>query len=89
MGGSRIETAKRTLVMLLRAPPSQGTQFNIFSFGSRCSSLWESSVAYTESTLAAAVSVFGSIFIAVSLSYNLPGRRSMLTECRLIMAVLR
>jgi hypothetical protein len=89
MGGSRIETAKRTLVMLLRALPSQGTQFNIFSFGSRCSSLWESSVAYTESTLAAAVSVFGSKFIAVSLSYDLPGRRSMLTECRLITAVPR
>jgi hypothetical protein len=46
-------------------------------------------MAYTESALAAAVSVFGSIFIAVSLTYDLPGRRSMLTECRLIMAVPR
>ncbi|THG97065.1 hypothetical protein EW026_g4879 [Hermanssonia centrifuga] len=51
MGGDRIETAKRTLVMLLRCLPSQGTSFNIFSFGSRCDSLWQMSMQYDASTL--------------------------------------
>ncbi|EKM57240.1 uncharacterized protein PHACADRAFT_254902 [Phanerochaete carnosa HHB-10118-sp] len=51
MGGSRIQTAKKTLVMLLRALPSQGTHINIFSFGSRCDSLWNRSVLYDESAL--------------------------------------
>ena len=56
MQGSRIETAKRTLVMLLRALPSQGTYFNIISFGTLCDNLWHRSVPYDESTLEFAVS---------------------------------
>ncbi|THG93987.1 hypothetical protein EW026_g7389 [Hermanssonia centrifuga] len=40
MQGERIETAKRTLVMLMRSLPSKGTSFNIFSFGNHCDSLW-------------------------------------------------
>ncbi|PSR78278.1 hypothetical protein PHLCEN_2v7474 [Hermanssonia centrifuga] len=51
MRGDRIETAKRTLVMLLRCLPSQGTSFNIFSFGHRCDSLWQKSMQYDASTL--------------------------------------
>ncbi|GJE91690.1 hypothetical protein PsYK624_078400 [Phanerochaete sordida] len=51
MEGGRIAMAKRALVMLLRALPAQGTRVNIFSFGSRCDSLWESSVLYDERTL--------------------------------------
>ena len=58
MDGSRIDTAKRTLVMLLRALPSQGTHFNIFSFGTHCNSLWAGSVQYSEETLEAAVSIY-------------------------------
>ncbi|EKM57246.1 uncharacterized protein PHACADRAFT_183721 [Phanerochaete carnosa HHB-10118-sp] len=51
MDGSKIETAKKTLVMLLRALPSQGTHFNIFSFGSHCDSLWPQSIPYDGKTL--------------------------------------
>ena len=58
MTGDRIETAKKTLVMLLRALPSQGTHFNIFSFGSQCDSFWTYSVPYDENSLALAVSIY-------------------------------
>lgn len=60
MMGSRMETAKRTLVMLLRALPSQGTFFNIFSFGTYCDGLWHRSVPYDEKTMETAVSTAGS-----------------------------
>ncbi|THG94547.1 hypothetical protein EW026_g6946 [Hermanssonia centrifuga] len=55
MGGDRIETARRALVMLLRCLPSQGTRFNIFSFGRCCDSLWQKSMPYDVSTLEIAV----------------------------------
>lgn len=58
MGGGRIETAKETLVMLLRALPTKGTTFNIWSFGSSCDSLFAESMPYSASTLAQAVSPF-------------------------------
>ncbi|KAJ3529472.1 hypothetical protein NM688_g7850 [Phlebia brevispora] len=51
MNGNRIETAKRALVLLLRALPTNGTTFNIFSFGTRRDSLWEESRTYDEQTL--------------------------------------
>ncbi|KAI0696543.1 hypothetical protein BC835DRAFT_1519541 [Cytidiella melzeri] len=51
MKGSRIETAKNTLIMLLRSLPSSGTSFNIFTFSSRCENLFEGSVVYSEKTL--------------------------------------
>ena len=57
MQGSRIETAKRGLVMLLRSLPTKGTAFNILSFGNTPSSLWQTSRDYTESSLADAVSI--------------------------------
>ncbi|KIP04028.1 hypothetical protein PHLGIDRAFT_212597 [Phlebiopsis gigantea 11061_1 CR5-6] len=56
MMGSRIAMAKRTLVMLLRALPSQGTWFNIFSFGHYCDELWRRSVPYDEEGLRGATS---------------------------------
>ncbi|KAF4572545.1 hypothetical protein EYR36_007053 [Pleurotus pulmonarius] len=34
MSGNRIETAKETLVTLLKLLPAQGTKFNLYSFGS-------------------------------------------------------
>lgn len=56
MGGDRIGTAKRTLAMLLRMLPKEGTTFNIFSFGSSSSSLWTQSRPYNQSHLDIAVS---------------------------------
>ena len=58
MGGQRIETAKRALVMLLRALPTQNTWFNIFSFGSHSDSLWPQSVQYGEQSMMEAVCVY-------------------------------
>lgn len=71
MGGSRIKTAKKTLVMLLRALPSQGTTFNIFSFGTSCDSMWKKSLPYTESALKAAVSNCNSLHVLIWLSFVL------------------
>lgn len=55
MQGDRIETAKKTLVMLLRALPGKGTTFNIFSFGSECDSMSRGSLHYSEAALTRAV----------------------------------
>ena len=57
MSGDRIQTAKKTLVMLLRALPSQGTTLNIYSFGTVCDGMWKKSLPYTEQSLKYAVSV--------------------------------
>ncbi|PPQ89186.1 hypothetical protein CVT25_001154 [Psilocybe cyanescens] len=46
MAGHRIQHAKDALVLFLKSLPSQGTLFNIFSFGSGSSSLWNSSRGY-------------------------------------------
>jgi len=43
MSGASIETAKRTLAMLLHLLPNTQTTFNIFSFGDDVTSLWNSS----------------------------------------------
>ena len=56
MLGPRIDTAKNTLIMLLRSLPSRGTSFNVFQFSYECSSLWDKSVQYSEESLAKAVS---------------------------------
>lgn len=55
MRGQRIEKARSALVMLLRALPRKGTMFNIFSFGTTCTSLWGESMEYTSGTLAEVV----------------------------------
>jgi von Willebrand factor type A domain len=57
MSGLRIETAKRTLNILLRMLPGAFTTFNIFSFGSKADSLWPSSPGYTQDTLDYAVNI--------------------------------
>lgn len=41
MNGERISMAKKALVVLLRSLPHKGTHFNVLSFGSTCSALWE------------------------------------------------
>lgn len=57
MAKDRIQTAKKTLSMLLRFLPGRGaaTMFNIFSFGNHCDALWNSSSPYSNVTLAQAV----------------------------------
>lgn len=55
MSGSRIEQAKHALIIFLQSLPADGTFFNIFSFGSSCSSLWPSSRQYTPEALTIAV----------------------------------
>ena len=55
MSGSPIETAKRTLEMLLHLLPDSQTTFNIFSFGSKVDSMWGSSVSFNEATMQHAV----------------------------------
>ena len=62
MAGDRIETAKRGLMMLLRSLPAQGTTFNIFSFGTQCSSLWTKSASYNADSLCEAVRTSGVKF---------------------------
>jgi hypothetical protein len=62
MNGARIDTAKSTLIMLLRALPTRGTTFNIFTFGTDCDSEYGESVQYSEQTLAEAVRAF--VFIS-------------------------
>ncbi len=87
MGGDRIETAKRALVMLLRCLPSQGTRFNIFSFGRCCDSLWQKNMPYDASTLEIAVN---TVFFKFSVSAipNISSlRRCILTTCKPIMGV--
>jgi hypothetical protein len=57
MAGARIETAKRTLKMLLRMLPSSSTTFNIVSFGFESDSIWSSSKNYTQDVLDDAVRI--------------------------------
>lgn len=54
MEGSRIETARDTLISMLRMIPV-GSTFNIFSFGNNADSLWPQSLPYSAETLASAV----------------------------------
>jgi len=60
MIGDSIETAKRTLAMLLRLLPSTQTTFNIFSFGSIVTNFWRSSRGLDQTTLAEAVCFFST-----------------------------
>lgn len=60
MANSRIETAKKTLTMLLRMLPGKLTKLNIFSFGSHVDGLWRSSQMYTQANLEYAVSTVSS-----------------------------
>ncbi|KAI6141828.1 hypothetical protein BKA82DRAFT_4198722 [Pisolithus tinctorius] len=51
MQGDRIETAKCTLLMLLRLIPCSQTIFNIFRFGSEVYSLWAASCDYNQDSV--------------------------------------
>ncbi|KAG1770298.1 hypothetical protein EV702DRAFT_672376 [Suillus placidus] len=48
MNGAPMETAKRTLEMLLHLLPDSQTTFNIFSFGSKVDGLWRKSVSFDQ-----------------------------------------
>ncbi|KAF5391076.1 hypothetical protein D9757_003112 [Collybiopsis confluens] len=51
MGGQNIQLVREALVVLLRGLPTLETTFNIFSFGSKATKLWEASRAYSQDTL--------------------------------------
>ncbi|KAJ6542705.1 von Willebrand factor type A domain-containing protein [Mycena capillaripes] len=52
MMGPRIETAKRALIVMLRALPTKDSLIQIASFGSWCTTLWQDgSRAYNQATL--------------------------------------
>jgi hypothetical protein len=55
MANTRITTAKKALVMLLRMLPNSRTSFNIFSFGFEHDALWDHSQPYNEHNLESAV----------------------------------
>ena len=55
MNGNPMETAKRTLEMLIHLLPASQTTFNIFSFGSEVDGMWGSSVSFNEATMKHAV----------------------------------
>ncbi|KIK62195.1 hypothetical protein GYMLUDRAFT_242881 [Collybiopsis luxurians FD-317 M1] len=48
---SRMPLVREALVVLLRGLPTKHTTFNLLSFGSRTTKLWESSQLYTQETL--------------------------------------
>ncbi|KIK70397.1 hypothetical protein GYMLUDRAFT_32399 [Collybiopsis luxurians FD-317 M1] len=83
MEHDRIDTAKRTLGMLLRMLPQNNSFFNIVSFGSTTDSLWGDSQMYTQHTLDIATSTvdrmeanFGGTEIFNALRNVLSSRRS-------------
>jgi len=58
MSGAPIETAKRTLGMLLHLLPDSQTTFNIFSFGTEADGMWGTSVSFNDTTMKHAVIMF-------------------------------
>jgi hypothetical protein len=55
MSGNPMDTAKRTLEMLLHLLPVSQTTFNIFSFGNEVDGMWGSSVSFNQATMQHAV----------------------------------
>lgn len=51
MRGMNIQLVREALIVLLRGLPSVDTTFNIVSFGTKATKLWENSRAYTQATL--------------------------------------
>lgn len=51
MGGRRIEAVRNALQIMLRSLPSKRSTFNVFSFGSKCTSLWPQSVEYSKDSV--------------------------------------
>ncbi|KAL0070448.1 von Willebrand factor A domain-containing protein 5A [Marasmius tenuissimus] len=54
MEGTNIRLVREALVVLLRGLPTKNTTFNVFSFGSKNSKLWDRSQDYTQTNLDAA-----------------------------------
>ncbi|KAL0070454.1 von Willebrand factor A domain-containing protein 5A [Marasmius tenuissimus] len=54
MEGTNIRLVREALVVLLRGLPTKNTTFNVFSFGSEDSKLWDRSQDYTQPNLDAA-----------------------------------
>ncbi|KAF9265846.1 VIT-domain-containing protein [Marasmius fiardii PR-910] len=61
MEGTSIKLVREALVVLLRGLPTKGTTFNIFSFGSNVTKLWDSSQPYTQHNLDAATQYVDSM----------------------------
>ncbi|KAH9925324.1 uncharacterized protein B0H18DRAFT_1085308 [Fomitopsis serialis] len=55
MRGSKMDYAKKALLIMLKSLPTNGTAFNIVSFGSSHTSLWPVSQSYSPATLNTAV----------------------------------
>ncbi|KAJ3981390.1 von Willebrand factor type A domain-containing protein [Lentinula detonsa] len=51
MRGERIRLVREALVVLLRGLPTSGTTFNIISFGTNATKLWDTSRQYSQTTL--------------------------------------
>ncbi|KAG1850824.1 hypothetical protein DFJ58DRAFT_729115 [Suillus subalutaceus] len=83
MQGAPIETAKRTLEMLLHLLPDSRTTFNIFSFGSKVDGLWGKSMLFDQSGMRSAISSvrgmeanYGGTEIAKALEFAIASRNS-------------
>ncbi|KAG2141365.1 uncharacterized protein EDB93DRAFT_1229775 [Suillus bovinus] len=81
MSGAPMETAKRTLEMLLHLLPDSQTTFNIFSFGSKVDGLWNKSALFNEVEMRRAISSvqgmkanYGGTEIADALQFALASR---------------
>ena len=55
MSGREMERAKEALEMLINQLPPDDTKFNIISFGSRWSRLWDTAQPYTDDNVATAL----------------------------------
>ncbi|KAJ3730950.1 hypothetical protein DFJ43DRAFT_461619 [Lentinula guzmanii] len=51
MEGVKLEMTRQALIVLLQGLPSRGSYFNIFSYGSRVTSLWPRSRSYDQATV--------------------------------------
>lgn len=81
MSGAPMETAKRTLEMLLHLLPDSQTTFNIFSFGSKVDGLWRKSASFNEAEMRRAISSvkgmeanYGGTEIAEALNFAIASR---------------
>lgn len=81
MDGAPMETAKRTLEMLLHLLPDSQTTFNIFSFGSNVDGLWGKSVLFDQTGVRRAISSvqgmqanYGGTEIAKALQFAIASR---------------
>ncbi|KAG1809579.1 von Willebrand factor type A domain-containing protein [Suillus subaureus] len=81
MSGAPMETAKRTLEMLLHLLPDSQTTFNIFSFGTNVDGLWGKSVTFNQTEMRRAIlsvqgmeANYGGTEIAQALQFAIASR---------------